>query len=134
VTEALEVETKQRATPAFEDCCFYHLRDPFLAIQKAASLSTDTLIITDLLQLTEDEAAATVLGQGRVARFRPDAATCWPYETWWDLSPHFVAQAVQILGFTDVQFFGPPTPVHEYRDGIIHNRRAQGSAWGTAVR
>jgi hypothetical protein len=24
VAEALEVETKQRATPAFEDCCFYH--------------------------------------------------------------------------------------------------------------
>jgi 2-polyprenyl-3-methyl-5-hydroxy-6-metoxy-1,4-benzoquinol methylase len=87
-----------------------HLRDPFLAIQKAASLSTDTLIITDVLQLTEDQAAATVLGQGRVARFRPDAATCWPYETWWELSPHFVAQAAQILGFTDVQ-----SSVHRHR-------------------
>jgi 2-polyprenyl-3-methyl-5-hydroxy-6-metoxy-1,4-benzoquinol methylase len=87
-----------------------HLRDPFLAIQKAASLSTDTLIITDVLQLTEDQAAATVFGQGRVGRFRPDAATCWPYETWWELSPHFVAQAVQILGFTDVQ-----SSVHRHR-------------------
>ena len=80
-----------------------HLRDPFLAIQKAAGLTTDTLIITDVLQLTEDQAAATVLGQGRIARFRPDAGTCWPYETWWELSSHFVAQAVQILGFTGVQ-------------------------------
>ena len=87
-----------------------HLRDPFLAIQKAASLSTDTLIITDVLQLTEDQSAATVLGQGRVARFRPDAATCWPFETWWELSPHFVAQAVQILGFTDVE-----SSVHRHR-------------------
>jgi hypothetical protein len=87
-----------------------HLRDPFLAIQKAASLSTDTLIITDVLQLTEDQAAATVLGQGRIARFRPDARTCWPYETWWELSPHFVSQVVQILGFSHVQ-----SSVHRHR-------------------
>ncbi len=81
-----------------------HLRDPFLAIQKAASLSTDTLIITDVLRLSEDQAVATVLGQGRIVRFMPDSQTRWPFETWWALSPHFIAEVAQILGFTNIEF------------------------------
>ena len=81
-----------------------HLRDPFLAIQRAASVARNTLVITDLLMLTQDQAAATVLGQGKIARFMPDARTCSPYETWWGVSPHFVAEVVQILGFNDVHF------------------------------
>jgi len=81
-----------------------HLRDPFLAIQTAASVARNTLVITDLLMLTYDQAAATVLGQGKIVRFMPDASTCSPYETWWGVSPHFVAEVVQILGFNDVRF------------------------------
>ena len=81
-----------------------HLRDPFLAMQKAASVARDTLVITDLLMLSFDQAAATVLGNGRLVRFMPDAATCSPHETWWGLSPHFIAEAVQVLGFKDIRF------------------------------
>ena len=81
-----------------------HLRDPFLAIQKAASVARETLVITDLLALSFDQAAATILGKGRLIRFMPDASACSPFETWWGLSPHFIAQAVQVLGFTDIQF------------------------------
>jgi hypothetical protein len=81
-----------------------HLRDPFLAIQRAAGVARNTLVITDVLMLTYDQAAATVLGQGKIARFMPDARTCSPYETWWGVSPHFVAEVVQILGFNDVHF------------------------------
>jgi hypothetical protein len=79
-----------------------HLRDPFLALQKAASVARDTMVITDLLMLSFDQAAATVLGNGRLVRFMPDAATGSPYETWWGVSPHFIAEAVQVLGFRDI--------------------------------
>ena len=81
-----------------------HLRDPFLAMQKAASVARDTFVITDLVMLSYDQAVATVLGKGRIVRFMPDASTCSPYETWWGLSPHFIAEAVQVLGFKDIQF------------------------------
>ena len=81
-----------------------HLRDPFLAMQKAASVARDTLVITDLLMLSYDQAVATVLGKGRLVRFMPDASTCSPFETWWGVSPHFIAEAVQVLGFKDIHF------------------------------
>jgi hypothetical protein len=81
-----------------------HLRDPFLALQRAACLATETLIVTDLLMLSFDQAAATVLGQGRIVRFMPDARTCSPPGLWWGLSPHFVAEAARVLGFRRVQF------------------------------
>jgi 2-polyprenyl-3-methyl-5-hydroxy-6-metoxy-1,4-benzoquinol methylase len=79
-----------------------HLRDPFLAMQRVSSLSRETLVVTDMLRLTEDQATATLLGQGRNLQFLPDAQALQPFESWWGLSPHFVAQVAMILGFNDV--------------------------------
>jgi len=80
-----------------------HLRDPILAMQKAGRLARETLVVSDVLTPSGDEAAAALLGQGRMARFLPDALALSPVETWWGLSPHLVAQVVMILGFGDVR-------------------------------
>jgi len=79
-----------------------HLRDPFLAVQKAASLARDTLVVTDLLPSTKQRAIGSVSDEGSIARFLPDAQSCSPTETWWRLSPQLVAEFAKILGFKDI--------------------------------
>lgn len=79
-----------------------HLRDPFLAMQRAASLSRETLVVTDLL-VVKHQAIPALLGQGRVVRFQPDGRLCRPYETWWSISPDYVAEVATILGFNDIR-------------------------------
>jgi hypothetical protein len=78
-----------------------HLRDPFLAMQRAASVSLDTMIVTDRPLPACDQAIA-LTSNGRLVRFLPDARTGEPLETWWDLSPNFIAEVLQMLGFTDL--------------------------------
>jgi SAM-dependent methyltransferase len=78
-----------------------HLRDPVLAMQKAANLALSTIVITDL-QLLPHEQAIARLSNGRVIRFLPDAGATEPWETWWHLSPNFVAEVLRVLGFNDI--------------------------------
>jgi 2-polyprenyl-3-methyl-5-hydroxy-6-metoxy-1,4-benzoquinol methylase len=81
-----------------------HLRDPFLALQRAAALSREALVVTDWWPSSARERALvaaleSTVGRGRVIRFVPDAAARKPWETWWVLSPEFLAEALGILGF-----------------------------------
>ena len=92
-------------------CILLHLRDPFLAMQRAASAAADTLIVTDRAPADWPSARAN---DGRVVRFLPDAHRCEPLETWWQLTPEFVAETLRVLGFGDV------TTVH-------HQQRCQGN-------
>jgi SAM-dependent methyltransferase len=82
-----------------------HLRDPFLAMQKAASLALSTMVVTDR-PLPPHEQAIALLSNGRVIRFLPDARAAEPFETWWRLSPNFIAEVLQILGFHDITSSG----------------------------
>jgi hypothetical protein len=77
-----------------------HLRDPFLALQKAAGLALESLVVTDLLVMTKEQALSS--GEAPFVRFMPDARSCSPTETWWRLSPQFVAETAKILGFKDI--------------------------------
>jgi hypothetical protein len=80
-----------------------HLRDPFLAMQKAASVARDTMVVTQV-PLSAREQAIALLSNGRVVRFLPDARTGEPWETWWTLSPDFIIEVLQILGFSRITF------------------------------
>lgn len=80
-------------------CILLHLRDPFLAIQRAASAAIDTMVITDRVPLPGERAW---LDESCGIRFLPNARAGEPLETWWQLSPAFVAETLRVLGFSDV--------------------------------
>ncbi|MDQ1367124.1 MAG: hypothetical protein QOE57_3166 [Acidimicrobiaceae bacterium] len=86
-----------------------HLRDPFLALQRALALTTETVVITE-----PAGRAAKVIGRlpgwaaHRVASapwlpaklgFLPDPALGLPDESWWRLTPWALARMVRVLGF-----------------------------------
>jgi hypothetical protein len=66
-----------------------HLRDPLLALSKCAEYA-NTLIVTELLP--------SGLSDQPVCRLLPslDNPT---YDTWWSISPAFLVQFLQVLGF-----------------------------------
>ena len=78
-----------------------HLRDPFLALQRAASVSDDTIVVTDWPPARRLEPLAQ-LDDWRRVRFMPDHRSTGPVETWWQVTPEFVGEALQILGFGDL--------------------------------
>jgi len=106
-----------------------HLRDPFLALQRALFLTSEEVVITE-----PAGRAARVLGRlPRRAHLRllsdphlpptvgflPDPKTGLPNETWWTLPPWTVARMLGVLGFdvTRVKFHsqtyeGRPCPMY----------------------
>ncbi|MGF7214497.1 hypothetical protein GGR92_000637 [Spirosoma lacussanchae] len=94
-----------------------HIRDPFLALQQAARITRETIIITDILDNNRQRLVNTLfgwLGKGAVRTirqklfgpsmiFRPDPAIGHPEETWWHLSPELLEKALGVLGFGDIQ-------------------------------
>jgi hypothetical protein len=75
-------------------CILVHLRDPFLALQRAASHIRHTIVITDRPNVTGKEYNDSGI------RFLPNAAAGQPVEAWWELSPQLLTEFIQILGFT----------------------------------
>jgi hypothetical protein len=95
-----------------------HVRDPFLALQKALALTRETVIVTDLLphgyrayaaarSLAEKVPVPRVQRMAKLsknyAEFVPDAARGEPREVWWNLTPDVVARMIAVLGFEDVE-------------------------------
>lgn len=71
-----------------------HLRDPFLALQRALAHVNETVVVTDVApHLTENRLPAG----GRVIEFLPNAHDCRPIDTWWNLSPELVSEFLRIL-------------------------------------
>lgn len=90
-----------------------HLRDPFLALQSAAALTDETIIVTDVVPEghtpTRIERVLERVGR-RIDRplvrhrppeavFLPDPAANGPDDTWWNLSPELVERFLGVLGF-----------------------------------
>lgn len=69
-------------------CVLLHLRDPWLALERAARLTTETMIVTDL-----------VPADGRDLAFLPDPKALEPLETWWRFSPAIIVRYLAVLGF-----------------------------------
>jgi hypothetical protein len=107
-------------------CILLHLRDPFLALQRAAAVTSETLIVTELVPgfLRADQFvppptdAPEEIGDGFLPpmTFHPNPDTRTPWETWWFLSPRLVSRFLRVLGFcqTRVNFH-----LQRYVDGEV---------------
>lgn len=104
-----------------------HLRDPFLALQTAAALVTDTMIVTDVYPASEYHLVGDIVDTpnppaGQLAPL-PEAALGQPKmtflpqhwdraypDTWWHLSPATVQRFLGVLGFekTEVTYHHAP--------------------------
>jgi len=90
-----------------------HLRDPFLALQKAAELTTETMIVTDLMSLVPRRIYSPFRLLPRFVRrytvdrilyaplFMPKPEKKFPWDGWWGLTPELVERFLKILGFTN---------------------------------
>lgn len=90
-----------------------HVRDPFLAIQRAAALTKETIVITDVSGRIPRQIYLPFMLLPRAIRkhtvdrirlapaFLPDPRKRWPWDAWWHLTPELVERFLHILGFTD---------------------------------
>ena len=87
-------------------CILLHLRDPFLALQKAAALTTETIIVTEKMPVWLRKPSA----YGRLLKpflnllnpsliFLPNPETKMPNDTWWYLPPEITCRFLNMLGF-----------------------------------
>ena len=76
-----------------------HLRDPFLALHNAARLTTQTMIVADILPGAHPLSRWTSRLLGRAQLFKPRFARNGPWETWWNLPPALVVEFLGVLGF-----------------------------------
>jgi len=79
-----------------------HLRDPFLALQRAAAQVESTIIIADILPRLRSRLLEFVT-RARHMHFIPDAETSAPYDTWWKISPRILREFLRVLGFDDIE-------------------------------
>ncbi|MCS7003359.1 MAG: class I SAM-dependent methyltransferase [Dehalococcoidia bacterium] len=101
-------------------CVLQHVRDPFLALQNAARLTTETIIVTEYplpeywnglrLRRWLDRLARVAppvryalrrLPKMEEAHFAPNPQTGLPPANWWLLSPEIVQRFLAVLGFTE---------------------------------
>lgn len=86
-----------------------HLRDPFLALQKAAALSPETMIITEWRRRFPrffcSHLFPAIIRKKIIdplfnaPTFLPDPDKKSPWDTWWFLSPELIVRYLKILGF-----------------------------------
>lgn len=104
-----------------------HVRDPFLALQRALSLTRETAIVTDRaglfspwtsLRPHRKRLPGSLAGPSQ--NFLPDWHTSQPVETWWRLSPQLIQRFLGVLGFEQSK-----VTYHrqEYRGRFFRGRR-----------
>jgi hypothetical protein len=84
-------------------CVLLHLRDPFLALQRALRLARQTVVVTEPVQLRRWPQLLLRLFGGSCMVFLPDFRTCQPRDTWWFLPPTLLQQFLGVLGFEDTK-------------------------------
>lgn len=75
-----------------------HLRDPFLAIERVASLVTERIIIAETLWVDEDWFLKSAS-----LRLIPRKETPDVDHSWYQVSPPWVGEILKLLGFTDLR-------------------------------
>jgi hypothetical protein len=92
----------------FDVCTFgsilLHVRDPFLALQRASSHVEEAIIVTDVVPKLRGKiiSAVELLTDSRLVRFVPNARKMKAPETWWHFSPRLISEYLQILGFSNI--------------------------------
>jgi hypothetical protein len=79
-------------------CILLHLRDPFLALQRAAAITTRTMIVTDLVWGGSPETIPDISFYPD-----PDQDKRGQAETWWHFSPSLISRYLKILGFRNTE-------------------------------
>lgn len=117
-----------------------HLRDPFLALQRALALTNESVVVTEpagkaarLLSRLPSSAIHRIVSGTRLpatVEMLPDPAAGLPNETWWSLPPWTVARMIGVLGFELVgvafhtqTYEGQPCPMY-----TLVGRRPNGSS------
>jgi len=90
-------------------CCsiLLHVRDPFRALEKALSLTRETVIVTEPAALfrlppylrSYRRLLPSKVAAGPAMEFLPDWRAGEPKETWWRLSPEIIQRFIGTLGF-----------------------------------
>jgi hypothetical protein len=73
-----------------------HLRDPFFALQNGLKLTKKTVIVEEVLRGQHIQSVKT---KEPYLGLLPNANTMEPKDTWWDIRPEWVVQAIGVLGF-----------------------------------
>lgn len=90
----------------------YHLRNPLLGLEQAASVCDKTLVVETIID------AANLGRPGMV--FYPNAEFADDPSNWWGPNPACVEAMLLTVGFRQVEF--TPHPIHKRR-GIFHAHR-----------
>lgn len=94
-----------------------HVRDPFRAVEQAAWITKETIVITEILDNNRQLVINQLFGWlgsavvrkirnkllGPSMIFRPIARIGLPEETWWHLTPELLEAFLKVLGFGDIQ-------------------------------
>jgi hypothetical protein len=82
-----------------------HLRDPFFALQNAAKLTRETIIVTEPLWSWSKLLSYLSLSKlySGYAIFVPQGKLCEPKTGWWQLSPAIIQRFLHVLGFEDTK-------------------------------
>ncbi len=115
-----------------------HLRDPFLAMQRALALTRETAIVTDMLPRSDflprglRRLLPGILRQP-VTGFAPDPVSQRPTDTWWKLHPEIVQRYLGVLGFgeTVVTFHRQTFRGRRLRLFTVVGRRTRGGPAAT---
>jgi tRNA (mo5U34)-methyltransferase len=91
---------------------FYHLRHPFVALERAAQLATETIVVETILDAPDIDRPAMI--------FYPGAELGGDRTNWWGPNSACVIAMLRDLGFQSVEH--TPTP-HFPGRGIFHGRR-----------
>jgi SAM-dependent methyltransferase len=88
---------------AIDMCTFgallLHLRDPLRALQSAAALRPQTIVVTEMERRKWFGFIPEAGFARRSAYFVPDAKTSVPIETWWAFSPEAISNLLGIVGY-----------------------------------
>ncbi|GAC1580492.1 MAG: hypothetical protein NVS3B7_15090 [Candidatus Elarobacter sp.] len=76
-----------------------HLRDPFLALQRAAALAPETIVVTELMRRRSPFSLIERPARRRSPLFLPNAAKGEPVDAWWSFTPEAISNMLAILGY-----------------------------------
>jgi SAM-dependent methyltransferase len=113
-----------------------HLRDPFLSLQKAAEMTRETLVVTEVVPVFQRTGFLSIVRS--IARldqristflipslnFLPNPDLGEPWDTWWNLSPELVARFLKILGFSKLNV-SYHNQIHHYGKQLERSRSRQ---------
>jgi len=114
-----------------------HLRDPFFALQNGLILTRETVIVEELLRGQHikkfgifdlrKKLFQSVKSKEPYLGLLPNANTMEPKDTWWDIRPEWVVQAIGVLGFekTKVTFHKQKFEGKMFESYTVVGKRAQ---------